>query len=483
LFERIQALPITALDDQRIGDAVYRLMYDTPAITAAAHRLILTPILAPFGILITTATIALVFPGHQRLVWTALALLPLALVATLPFAGVFRRRGRSSREAGALATATVEEGLSNVLAVQSLGAYGQQRAQFARDSWGSFTRHRALIRSVLYSFFVTALPVSLLLASGFLYVVDQVVDARLTLGDFVLLYTYFVQAAIHALNLGTLWTSVQGSAAGLQRVFDLMDYSGSVAKTEVTALPPIAPSLRVDDVHFDYGDGAAALRGISFSAERGQMITIVGPTGAGKTTLAYMIPRFLEPQRGRVLIDGIDIAAVSLESLRAQIAFVFQEAALFDMTVAENLRQANPDASDEALQRALQRAGAESFVSQLPEGIHTRLGRGGSKLSVGQRQRLSIARAFTRECPLLILDEPTSALDVDTEHELLATLQAARADRLLILITHRLAAARAADMILFLDHGRLIESGDHATLMRKPDGAYRRFVELQVHGV
>jgi ABC-type multidrug transport system fused ATPase/permease subunit len=184
-----------------------------------------------------------------------------------------------------------------------------------------------------------------------------------------------------------------------------------------------------------------------------------------------------------VLIDGIDIAEVSIDSLRAQIAFVFQETALFDMSVAENLRLAHPDASDDTVHDALRRAGAASFVTQLPDGIHTRLGRGGSKVSVGQRQRLSIARAFMRDSPILILDEPTAALDVDTEHELLATLHAARSDRLIILITHRLAAARAADLILFLDHGRLVESGDHATLMGRPDGAYRRFVELQVRGV
>lgn len=480
LFERIQALPITALDDQRIGDAVYRLMYDTPAITAAAHRLVLTPILSPLGILITAAAIRLMFPGHERLMWTALALLPLSLLATLPFATTFRRRGRLSREAGASATATVEEGLTNVLAVQSLGGHDRQREQFDRDSWQSFTQHRALVRAVLLSFVIAALPVTVLLGTGFLYVIDQVVDGRLTLGDFTLLFTYFMQAAIHAINLGTLWPSVQGSAAGLQRVFELMDISPPVEPTQTTLSRP-EPVLRLEDVHFDYA-GATALRGVSFEAGRGQMVAIVGPTGAGKTTLAYMIPRFLTPKHGRVLIDGVDIGTVDHASLRRHIAFVFQETALFDMTVAENLRLAKADASDEELWRALRLAGADSVVAQLPGMLSARLGRGGGKLSVGQRQRLSIARAFVRDSPILIMDEPTSALDVDTEHELLATLHAARADRLQILITHRLAAARTADLILFLDHGALVESGSHDALMRA-DGAYRRFVELQVRGV
>jgi ABC-type multidrug transport system fused ATPase/permease subunit len=321
-----------------------------------------------------------------------------------------------------------------------------------------------------------------LIGTGFVYVVDQVIDGQLTLGDFALLYTYFVQAAAHAISLGTLWVSIQGSAAGLQRVFELMDYPGAHDNPDAPLLGRVTPVLRVDDVHFDYADGAAALRGVSFTARSGQMLAIVGPTGAGKTTLAYMIPRFLVPQRGAVLIDDVNIAGVSLASLRAHIAFVFQETALFDMTVADNLRLAKADASDDEIYRAARRAGADAFVQQLPEGYQTRLGRGGSKLSVGQRQRLSIARAFVRDASILILDEPTSALDVDTEHDLLAALRAASQDRIVILITHRLAAARAADTILFLDRGRLLETGAHDALMRAPDGAYRRFVELQVHG-
>lgn len=479
LFDRIQALPITALDDQRVGDAVYRLMYDTPAITGAAYRLILTPILAPLGIIITAAAIYLVFPGHERLMWTALALLPFSLLATLPFATTFRRRGRLSREAGSVATATVEEGLTNVLAVQSLGGHDRQREELDRDSWESFTQHRALVRAILLSFVIAALPVTILFGTAFLYVIDQVVDGRLTVGDFALLFTYFVQAGLHAMNLGTLWVSVQGNAAGLQRVFELMDYAPPAEHADAT-LPRPRPELRLDDVHFDYA-GVPALRGVSFDAHRGQIVAIVGPTGAGKTTLAYMIPRFLTPTRGRVLIDGVDIGTVTHTSLREHIAFVFQETALFDMSVAENLRLAKPEASDDALWQALRLAGADDVVAQLPGGLHARLGRSGSKLSVGQRQRLSIARAFVRDSPILIMDEPTSALDVDTEHALLATLDAARAERLQILITHRLAAARMADLILFLDHGVLVESGSHETLMRA-NGPYRRFVELQVRG-
>ncbi len=482
LYERIQALPITAFDDERIGDAVYRLMYDTPSITLASYRLLLTPIAAPFGLFVTAATVALVYPGHRQLVWGAAGLVLVAFLCTLPFTGLLRRRARLSREAGAVTTATVEEAVANILAVQSLGGQSRQRQQFDRDSWRSFVRYRTQLRAVLYAVLAAAIPATLLIGMGVLYVIDQVVDGRLSLGDFVLLITYFLQAAFYSLELGGLWVSLQGNAAGLQRVFELMDAGGERDGPELPPLQPVQESLAVDDAWFDYADGTTALSGVSFAARLGEVIALVGPTGAGKTTLAYLIPRFLVPRRGRVVIDGVDIARVSLESLRAQIAFVFQETILLDATVEENVRLGRPDGTAIDVRRAARLAGADEFIQRLPDGYATRVGRAGSKLSVGQRQRLALARAFARDAPILILDEPTSALDVDTEQSLIATLRAASKGRIVILIAHRLSSVRAADRILFLDHGRVQETGSHDQLMARDGGAYRRFVELQVRG-
>jgi ABC-type multidrug transport system fused ATPase/permease subunit len=482
LYERIQALPITAFDDERIGDAVYRLMYDTPAITLAAYRLLLTPIAAPFGLLVTVGTVALVFPDHHRLVWGAAGFVLIAFFATLPFTGMLRRRARHSREAGAATTATVEEAVANVLAVQSLGGQHRQRQQFDRDSWHSFGRYRGFLRAIIYTVSVAAVPATILVGMGFLYVIDQVVDGRLSLGDFALLVTYFLQATFYSIELGSLWVALQGNAAGLNRVFELMDAPGERDVAGLPALAPVRRSLTAEDVWFEYGAAAPALRGVSFTAQRGEMIALVGPTGAGKTTLAYLIPRFLVPQRGRVRIDGTDIATVSLASLRAQIAFVFQETILFDASVAENIRLGRAGATEIDVRRAARLAGADEFIQALPDGYDTRLGRSGSKLSVGQRQRLALARAFVRDAPILILDEPTSALDIETEKHLVATLRTASRHRMVILIAHRLSIVRAADCILFLDQGRVVEAGSHDELIARPDGAYRRFVELQIRG-
>ena len=212
------------------------------------------------------------------------------------------------------------------------------------------------------------------------------------------------------------------------------------------------------------------------------MTALVGPAGAGKTTLASLVPRFLGPQSGRVLIDEVDIAGVTRQSLRAQIAFVFQENILFDGTVEDNIRIGKLDASEAEVQRAAEVSGAEEFIQKLPQGYQTPLGRAGAKLSVGQKQRLALARALVRDAPILILDEPTSALDPETERSFLAGLREVSQTRLVLVITHRYSTAAVADQILFLENGQIIEHGSPSELLVRPGGAYRRYVELQTRG-
>jgi ABC-type multidrug transport system fused ATPase/permease subunit len=212
------------------------------------------------------------------------------------------------------------------------------------------------------------------------------------------------------------------------------------------------------------------------------MVGIVGPSGSGKSTLTKLVQRLYVPESGRVLVDGVDIAEVTRGSLRSQIAFVFQETTLFDTTIAENLRLGNPRASDADLVRAAQVAGIHEFIASLPEGMNTRLGRAGGKLSVGQKQRLSIARALVCEAPIMIFDEPTSALDPDTEARIVQAMETASRDRIVIVIAHRLSTVRNAGQILFLQDGRIVERGSHRALLANPNGAYRRFVQLQTHG-
>ena len=482
VFERIQSLPMRAFDDERIGDAVYRLMYDTPSITNVCYRLLITPVAAGLGLLVTVWVVRETVTSSPGVAWAALGFLPLALLTTLVFGARVRARSLASREAGALTTTGIEEGFANILAVQSLGSEAHEHQRFARESWASFGAFRRYVLTIIYAIAFGAVPAVALTTYALLRVTDLVIAGVLSPGDFALVFTYYFQIAGYAIALGSLWIQVQGSAAGLGRVFELMDWPSEQDAPGARELPPVRHAVRVEDAHFRYPDGTPALRGVSFEARVGAVTALVGPVGSGKTTLVSLLPRFLSPSAGRVEIDGVDVESVTIASLRARTAFVFQETVLFDASVEDNLRLGRPDASDEEVCRAARIAGADDFVRALPDGYQTRLGRAGGKLSGGQKQRLAIARALVRDAGILILDEPTSALDPESEERIIAALREAARTRVVIVIAHRLSSIRAADTILFLEHGRIIERGTHAQLMSRPRGAYRRFVELQSRG-
>ncbi len=483
LFERIQSLPMPAFDDEPIGDAVYRVMYDTPSITEVVYRIVITPIVTPVAMVVTAVMLWHVYGEHPALFWTALAFLPGALLVTLPFAGLLRRREAGSRSAGSITTATVEEGMSNILAVQSLGGEARERVRFDRDSKASFGRYRGVILAGMLTFVAALVPGIALVRYAFLYVGDLVITGAITKGDFGVLIGYFFQMFFYAVEVGALWIRVQRGAVGLGRVFFLMDLPAEEDPPGALPLPRIRQGVRIEDASFAYPDGTQALRGVALDLPLGRVIALVGPAGAGKTTLAYLIPRFVTPQQGRVLVDGIDVAGATRDSLRSQIAFVFQENVLFDATIEENIRLGRQDASELEVRRAALVSGADEFVRRLPDGYQTRLGRAGARLSVGQKQRLAIARALVRDAPILILDEPTSALDPDTEQRLVEALRAASKTRLVLVIAHRLSTIRAADEILFVERGRILERGSHLELCSRPGGAYRRFVDLQTRGL
>ncbi len=482
LFEHLARLPMKTFDEERIGDALYRLLYDTPSITNVCYRLVLTPIASPLGLLLTAGVLFLSFGDHPFLLWLALAFLPLVLVVTYPFAFWLRQSGEQSRRAGAWAASTVEERMSNVLAVQSLGTQEREHKRWDQDSWASFRRYRIYLLFGLGAFVAMLVPGLILSAQALFYVMDLVIEEKISRGDFALLFTYFLQIFFYAADVGALWIRLQGSAAGLYRVFSLMALPGEKDPPGAFPLPPFLQELRFEGVHFAYSPERPVLRGVSFAAQRGQMVALMGPAGAGKTTLAYLIPRFLSPQAGRVLIDGTDIARVTLSSLRGQIAFVFQEHILWDGTVEENIRMGKPDAGSTEVRLAARMAGAEEFIQRLPQGYQTRLGRAGAKLSVGQKQRLALARALVRGAPILILDEPTSALDPEMEKKLIQTLRELASTCLVLVITHRLSLASVADQVLFLKDGEIVESGSPKELLSRPRGAYRRYLELQQPG-
>lgn len=483
LYDRVQRLPMTAFDDERIGDAVYRVMYDTPAITNICYSILISPFASPLNILLTVGVLSSVYGTHSPVVLFAVLFFPVVLMATLPLVVLVRRRGTASRQAGATTTATLEEGIGNMTAVQSLGGQGRERRRFDHDSSASFAAYRNLQALILLAWLFGGVMAGLLVAWVFIHIGDQIIAGLLSAGDVGVLIPYFISIAYSSTSLGNLWFRIQENATGMQRVFWLMDLPGEADAASTHSLPTIRESVRLEEVSFAYEAGRPVLEGISLEAKKGEMTALVGPAGAGKTTLAYMIPRFLTPSSGRVRIDGSDIAEVSLDSLRAQIAFVFQETTFFDTTIAENLKLGRKDADEDALIRATQAAGIYDFIAGLPQGFETRLGRAGGKLSVGQKQRLSIARALLCEAPVVIVDEPTSALDPETEGKLVAMLHALSRERIVIVIAHRLSTIKGAGQILFLEHGRIIERGSHQTLMERDGGAYRHFVDLQTPGL
>lgn len=282
-----------------------------------------------------------------------------------------------------------------------------------------------------------------------------------------------------------LWGSVQDIAMGLKRVFDILDLEPEVDDREdAIEFVGFHREIRFENVEFAYDTVRPVLKGVNLTAMPGAVTAIVGPTGAGKSTLMNLLLRLYDPDGGRVCIDDHDLHAFSVDSLRKNIAIALQENVLFGMTVRDNIRYAVPDAGDDAVSDAIRVACLEDTVASLPEGLDTMLGDRGGRLSTGQRQRISIARAIVRGTPILVLDEPTAALDAETEHQVLANLtewanDGGKTNRAIFLITHRISTIRRADSIVYLEAGRVVESGNHDSLMAIEQGRYRSFVEAE----
>ncbi len=480
LFHRLTHLPMTVLDDQRIGDSVFRVLYDVPEVPDLAYRVTLTPFFMGLGALISLYILQYSYGAvAPELIWIAWFAVPAAFVTTFPFSGALRRTNQNKRAAGSAATNAMEESITQVGAVQSLGASTQVSSRFASFSDQTFLRERYAIAVII---FVASIAGGVFAAAAIyvtILVSDQIIENTMTPGDFAVLLGIYYQISSAAGYYGAIWIKLQETLAAVRRVFFFLDYRSEENRSEGKKLDNIQESVVLEDVSFDYPDGKRALDRIDVELPINKLVAIVGPTGAGKTTLAYLIPSLLTPTSGRILIDGIDIRELNVDSLRRHVTYVFQEHVLLSDTVRENLLLANPDATESKLHEALETAGCNEFLDKLPDGIDTVLGRSGDTLSVGQQQRLSIARGLVRDARILILDEPTAALDPQTEQRLVSALENAAKDRLVIVIAHRLSTIRHADQIIFLEDGRIVESGSEAELMARPDGPYRTFVELQ----
>ena len=325
--------------------------------------------------------------------------------------------------------------------------------------------------------FLSQLSLVILFAyGGWLYV-----HGRIPLGSGLVVFAGLMQQFNgQVANITTIANSVQQSFTAARRVFEVLDTPSEV-QNQPNAIVPLRLTGRIafEDVTFGYLPGASVLEGVSFTAASGQVIGIFGMTGAGKTSLLSLIPRFYDPQRGRIRADGQDLRELDIDAYRRQIGIVYQESFLFSNTVAANISFGNPHATQEQIEHAARIASAHHFIVALPHGYNTVLGESGVDLSGGQRQRLALARALLLEPPILILDDPTASVDPKTEHEIVSALRRAMSGRTTFVVANRLSLLRRADMILVLDKGRLVGSGTHEELVRLP-GPYRETALLQL---
>jgi ATP-binding cassette subfamily B protein len=307
------------------------------------------------------------------------------------------------------------------------------------------------------------------------------VQGKIPLGGGLVVFAGLLQQFTgQVANLSTIANSVQQSLTAARRVFEVLDTPLEVqSKPEAISPQRLTGSIIFDRVTFGYTPELPVLREISFEAKPGQVIGIFGMTGAGKTSLLSLIPRFYDPQRGRVLADNLDVRNLDLDEYRRQIGIVYQESFLFSNTVAANIAFGNPRATQEQIERAARAASAHEFIIAMPDGYQTVLGESGVDLSGGQRQRLALARALLLQPPILILDDPTASVDPKTEHEIVSALRHAMEGRTTFVVANRLSLLRRADMILVLEEGRLIQTGTHAQILRVP-GPYQEAAALQL---
>jgi ABC-type multidrug transport system fused ATPase/permease subunit len=401
------------------------------------------------------------------LTFTALLPLPLLTIVTLFYTLTARQRFDKERSAASLLNAILHD---NIDGIRQIKTYACEEREHQRFNAASSKLRSALLHIMktwaIYNptmTFLSSVGMMLILAYG----TDQVLHHGMQLGVLVafLVLARYLYEPIDRLN-GLTHLFQSGYAAG-KRLFAILDEQPEPGYLSRSPAPPTAlkGSVLFRNVSFSYGNETTVLHNISLEAKQGEMIALVGPTGSGKSTLLNLLSRFYEINEGEILIDGHPINRLPLDFLRRSIGMVTQESFLFNGTTAENLLLARPGISEEEMWKALRAANAATFVSQLPQGLHTPLGERGIKLSVGEKQRLSIARALLKNPPILILDEATASVDNTTERLIQEALQRLLVGRTSFVIAHRLSTIRHADKILVLEHGRIVERGTHETLL------------------
>jgi len=496
MIERAEHLSLRYHSQSRVGDAMYRVYRDSAMIISLVEEGIIAPIGMIYTLIVGLAFICFFDPRVALM--CVLVALPIFWL-TVVFTPRIRRRSIENRVANANLTSQLQETFSAIKVVKLNRAENRILDRFNRDS------HRALdaafklrLEIMVLLLFVTLLGGATLFIAEYI-MVSWVIDERETfLGALVAAFIGFTVRNLGAFQNASgrveeingtgrgmvqVWAVMQDLFIGLERAFFLLELEPEVEDSlSPVAFPETVEKVTWRNVHFAY-NAQPVLRGVDLVARAGTITAIVGTTGSGKSTLMSTLLRLYDPDEGGVSINDIDLRELKIDDIRSNTAIALQRNVLFAATVEDNIRYASQDASRLDIEAAARVALADDFIQNMPEGYDTELGERGGKLSTGQRQRLSIARAIVRNKPILILDEPTASLDARTEHEVLANLSAWGRDRIVFIVTHRLSTIKNADQIAFLEDGRIVEQGYHEDLMALTNGHYRRFVEAEAIGV
>lgn len=467
LFRRLQRRSLLTHARSNIGDSLTRLTVDTWSVYTVTEMLLIGPVRNVF----TLATIGLVaWRLDSRLTLLALTIIP-ALAASAGFFG--RRlleRARKERRAQSVLYSFLQQTLSALPMVKAFTA--EQRNVNYFNEIGKVEVERIRRTTLLRGGFVTVRDLITTIGTAVILVAGgrRVIAGTLSLGSLLVFLSYIRNIQGSLAGLLENYAGLKTVEANVERVFDVLD-ADELVRDAPGALPlPARPKgegaeVRIENVVFQYERDRPVLRGVTMEARPGEMVAIVGATGAGKTTLVGLVPRFFDPLEGRVTINGIDVRQVQLKSLRDQIALVLQDSFILPLSIADNIAYGRPEATRAEIEEMARAANASEFIERLPMGYDSVVGERGTTLSGGERQRLAIARAFLRDAPILILDEPTSSLDVGTEALVLGALERLMVGRTVLVIAHRLSTVRRANRIVVLEQGQIAEQGTHDELL------------------
>ncbi len=477
VYAQLQRLPVNYFDQRASGDLMTRVIED---VNSVERVLIDGTEQGTVAILSVAGVLFILFSSNPALALVALVPIPILGGGAFWYTLTAHNRYRAQRQAASAMNALLMDNLQGIRQIKAFGREPHEDQRFASRAddlrEGTLKVMRAWANYSPAMSFATALGTALVLWVGG----RQILLGQMSVGElvgFLFYLTLFYEpiGRLHGLN-----QMLQAARAGGERVFDILDAPAERTDHKPRrALPsPVRGEVVYEQAWFSYSPERVVLKGVSVHAAPGEMIALVGPTGAGKSTLVNLLPAFYEPNAGRILIDGHDIAEITLESLRREISVVSQEPFLFNGTIRENILYGRLDATEEELMAASRAANCHEFIQRLPAGYDSRVGERGVKLSVGEKQRVSIARALLKNSPILILDEATASVDTATERLIQEALERLMANRTSFVIAHRLSTIRKADQILVLRHGEIIERGTHRELLDK-SGLYARLARIQ----